>query len=91
MSTSHKKVVISLPHHLLQEVDRLVQAEKLDRSQLVAEAMAQYLQEHKRARLREELKEGYIQMAGINLQLAEEGTSEIEELYSYEEQLAEAK
>ncbi len=91
MSSSTKRVMVSLPYQLLEEVDRLVQAEKRNRSQVVTEAMTQYLRERKREQLRRELKEGYIQMARINLQLAEEDTNEIEELYLYEERLAEAK
>lgn len=85
-----KRVTISIPGELLEEVDNLVRAEKLNRSQFVAEAMTYYLRERKREQLRAELKEGYIRMASLNLQLAEED-SLLDDLYLYEEQLAEAK
>lgn len=91
MGSGTKRVMVTLPYQLLEEVDRLVRAEKRNRSQLVAEAMTHYLRERKREQLRQELREGYIQMAKLNLQLAEEDTAEIEELYLYEERLAEAK
>lgn len=85
-----RRVTISIPGELLEEVDNLVRAEKRNRSQFVAEAMTYYLKERKREQLRRELRDGYIRMASLNLQLAEEDSS-LDDLYSYEEQLAEAK
>jgi len=86
-----RRVTISIPGELLEEVDNLVRAEKRNRSQFVAEAMTYYLKERKREQLRRELRDGYIRMASLNLQLAEEDYSSLDDLYSYEEQLAEAK
>ncbi len=65
--------MISLPDSLLQEVDGLVAEENRNRSELIREAMSHYLQEVKRRRIREQLKQGYLEMARTNLVLAEEG------------------
>ncbi|NLY54579.1 MAG: ribbon-helix-helix protein, CopG family [Firmicutes bacterium] len=64
--------MISLPDSLLAEVDGLVAEENRNRSELIREAMHMYLQEVKRRRIREQLKQGYLEMARTNLALAEE-------------------
>lgn len=64
--------MISLPDSLLAEVDGVVASEKRNRSELIREAMRMYLQELKRQRIREELKQGYQEMARTNLALAAE-------------------
>lgn len=69
---SSKRIMISLPSSLLQEVDGLVAVEKINRSQLIREAMRLYLEERKKRDLRERMKRGYQEMARINLALAEE-------------------
>lgn len=85
-----KRIMISLPHKLLAEVDRIVEEENGNRSQFVREAMQMYILERKKQILREKLKEGYQRMAALNLLLAEEGTDD-ELLEKYERQLAEAE
>ncbi len=67
-----KRIMISLPDALLQEVDGLVAAENRNRSELIREAMSLYLQEMRKQRIREQLKQGYLEMARTNLVLAEE-------------------
>lgn len=63
-----------MPDTLLQEIDGMVALEKgVSRSQLVLEAVHRFLEERKRRELRDQMKMGYLSMAGINLQLAEEG------------------
>lgn len=69
---SSKRIMISLPNSLLQEVDGLVAVEKMNRSQLIREAMRLYLEERRKRDLRERMKKGYQEMARINLALAEE-------------------
>lgn len=64
--------MISLPESLLAEVDGIVAVENKNRSELIREAMHMYLQEAKRQRIRERLKQGYLEMARTNLSLAEE-------------------
>ncbi len=65
-----KRVMISLPDHLLSEIDCIAAAENLNRSEFVREAMKLYITERKRRLLREQMKKGYMEMANINLSLA---------------------
>ena len=67
-----KRVMISLPDTLLEEVDGIAAAEQLNRSEFIREAMKLYIAERKKRKLREEMKRGYIEMAKINLALAME-------------------
>ena len=68
-----KRIMISIPHSLLQEVDGIIAVEKRNRSEFVREAMRLYIEERKRKETRENMKRGYQEMAKINLVLAEEG------------------
>lgn len=76
----NKRIIISLPISLLEEVDGITGEERTNRSQLIREAMRFYLEERKKSRLREELRRGYLEMAQINLTLAQEA-------FSYEEEV----
>lgn len=80
-----KRIMISLPGSLLEEVDDLAAAEKLNRSEFIREAMKMYIQERKRHLLREQMKKGYMEMAKINLALAmEQERLESEALPAYD-------
>lgn len=68
----NKRIMISLPVSLLEEVDGITGQEKTNRSRLIREAMRFYLEERKKSRLREEMRRGYLEMAQINLALAQE-------------------
>lgn len=68
-----KRIMISIPHSLLQEVDGIIASEKRNRSEFVREAMRLYIEERKRKEARENMRRGYLEMAKINLVLAEEG------------------
>lgn len=70
--TETKRIMISLPHNLLQEVDGVVAKERLTRSEFIREAMRLYLKEREKQQIREKLERGYREMAGINLSLARE-------------------
>lgn len=70
---SSKRIVVSVPAHLLREVDGLVAVERWSRSALVREAVRIYVEERKKRDMREQMKRGYREMARINLTLAEEG------------------
>ncbi|NLK08899.1 MAG: ribbon-helix-helix protein, CopG family [Firmicutes bacterium] len=84
--------MICLPSNLLEQVDEVVRELQGNRSQFVREAMRFYLMERRRTRLREELIEGYRQMAQLNLQIAEESEVNYDfDLETYERQLASAK
>lgn len=67
-----KRIMISLPEYLLQEVDGLVQKDNSNRSELIRQAMKQYLMERKKRLLRETMQRGYMEMAKINLNMASE-------------------
>lgn len=67
-----KRIMISLPHSLLQEVDGVVQSEKKTRSEFIREAMKLYLRERKKKQIRERMQAGYLEMARLNLNLANE-------------------
>ncbi len=84
-----KRIMITLPDNLLQEMDGVARQEKRNRSELIREVMKRYIEERRRFELRERLKEGYRTMAGLSLELAAEAlTAENEALALYEEALA---
>lgn len=66
-----RKILISLPDNLLKEVDQLVSVEKTNRSEFVREAMKLYIREKRKIEMRDKMKKGYIEMAEINIRLAE--------------------
>ncbi len=84
-----KRVMVSLPESLLDEVDWLVQQESWNRSQFIREAMKLYLADLRRRELREEMKRGYEEMADFNLQVAHEHNckDELKILEKYEQGL----
>ncbi len=88
-----KRVMISLPHNLLKEIDGFVQEKGSgNRSEFIKEAMKLYLHEKKRQKIREQLRNGYIKMSNINLELADEGIEYDARIMSYyEETLAECE
>lgn len=67
-----KRIMISLPQNLLQEVDGVVERENSNRSELIREAMKLYLKERQKRQIRESMQKGYMEMANINLDLASE-------------------
>ncbi|KAB2951836.1 ribbon-helix-helix protein, CopG family [Heliorestis acidaminivorans] len=84
-----KRIQVTLPETLLTELDRVLMAEKMNRSQLIREAVNLYMIEHKRKVLRDQMRRGYIEMARINLELALEGfTAEVDVERLFEARLA---
>jgi CopG family transcriptional regulator/antitoxin EndoAI len=67
-----KRIMISLPKNLLQEVDGMVQQEKSNRSEFIRQAMKLYLYERKKREIRDAMQQGYMEMAKINLKMASE-------------------
>ncbi len=87
-----KKIMISLPNSLLEQVDLIAAMEKKNRSQFIREAMKLYIKEREKRQIREKMKKGYLEMAKLNLSLAEVGLeSDNEALNKYETQLAECE
>jgi CopG family transcriptional regulator/antitoxin EndoAI len=76
-----KQIMIQVPDSLLQEVDGVIIMENLSRSQFVQDAMRLYVGELRRKALREMMRQGYQEMAALNLLLAEEGITADTEVY----------
>ena len=75
-----KKVLITVPDTLLEQVDRIVDSEK------------RYIAEKKKLSLREQMKKGYQEMAELNLSIAAMCfDAENEQFSKYEEKLAECE
>jgi CopG family transcriptional regulator/antitoxin EndoAI len=74
VSNAHntKRIMISLPDLLLQEVDGIVEKDNSNRSEFIRQAMRLYLMERKKRGLRESMQRGYMEMAMINLSMASE-------------------
>lgn len=64
--------MISLPDHLLREVDFVVAKENTNRSEVIRQAMKQFLVERKTRLIRDAMQRGYLEMAKINLHMASE-------------------
>ena len=87
-----KKVLITVPEPLLEEVDLICSSEKSNRSEFVREAMKCYLAEKRKMALREQMKRGYQEMADINLEISDTYFDlEDEQFARYEEKLAECE
>ncbi len=85
-----KRVLISVPDHLLKEVDSIVSLEKTNRSEFVRDAMRLYLRERRRLELIGHMKHGYREMAGINMAITEMYlNADNEQQKKYEERLGE--
>jgi CopG family transcriptional regulator / antitoxin EndoAI len=88
--SQYKKILISIPDNLLEELDNMVSHEKTNRSILVREAMNLYIREKHKIELRDKMRNGYEEMGHINLRLAEVclGADEDQQC-RYEERLGE--
>ena len=82
-----KRIMISLPSSLLQEVDGIVDNHNTSRSYLIREAMTMYINEIKKQQIRESLQTGYQAMSTINLTLANEAVEAENEAVDVIEQL----
>ena len=87
-----KKILISLPETLLNEVDNLASIDNINRSELIREAMKLYLGQRKRTELREKLIKGYQEMAQLSISLSEDCFSQdVEDFLNYEKNLGRCK
>jgi CopG family transcriptional regulator/antitoxin EndoAI len=83
-----KRILVSLPESLLEEVDILAAMENRNRSEFIREAMRLYIRERKKMKIRESMKKGYLEMGTINAELAEMSlTAENECFLRYERKL----
>ncbi|MBC1360545.1 CopG family ribbon-helix-helix protein [Listeria welshimeri] len=76
MLEKEKRTIISveLTQEMVQELDVVVEKEKMGRSELIMEATQQFLQEKRARELRDEMERGYAEMATINFAIACECT-----------------
>lgn len=72
VSANTKRITVSLPQHLLNEVDGLIKRENVNRSEFISQATTAFLREKKKRQIRETMQQGYMEMAKINLNLAAE-------------------
>ncbi len=87
-----KKILITLPNTLLEEVDALALQENTNRSEFIREAMKYYIKYKKNLEIKERLKKGYQEMGEMNLAIAEMCfEADNKQLDGYEEKLAECE
>jgi len=65
-----RRIVVCLPEKIIEEVDDIVSMEKRNRSDFIKEAIYSVLLERRKAGVREQMRQGYLEMAQINLTLA---------------------
>lgn len=87
-----RRISISLPASLIEEIDDAAKNDKYSRSEIVALAMRQYLRERRRIELKKEMASGYQNMGSINLSIAEKSFLSDESAYKiYEDFLSESE
>ncbi len=87
-----KKVLITIPDSLLEEIDALAKQENKNRSEMVREVMKIYIKEKQRDYIVKSLSQGYQEMAEINLAIARKCFDADEEISRhYEEKLTECE
>jgi CopG family transcriptional regulator/antitoxin EndoAI len=83
-----KRIMISMPDSLLQEVDGVVNRETGNRSEFIREAVKMLLAERQRRGNLDRYRVGYEQVGGLNRKLAEEGLAvDYSDLENYENYL----
>lgn len=88
--TESKRIIISLPESLLAEVDGIVTIENRNRSEFIREAIISILHERRKKGIREQMRNGYLEMAQLNLAISRELYNvEQEVILYYEENIVE--
>ncbi len=71
MSESNsREIVVRLPHHLIKEMDGVARLDHMNRSEVLHRAVRTYLSERGKGQIRESMRQGYMEMAKINLNIA---------------------
>lgn len=85
----NRRIVVCLPQSLIEEVDDIVSLENRNRSDFIREAIYSVLHERRKAGIREQMRQGYLEMAQINLSIAKDlSHAEEEATVCYEKKLA---
>ncbi|WP_041667735.1 ribbon-helix-helix protein, CopG family [Acetohalobium arabaticum] len=84
--------MISLPDSLLEKVDGVAEQENQNRSEFVRKAMKLYIAELRKEEIKQEMKQGYLEMGNINLEIAEDNIRiENRDFSKYEANIAECE
>ncbi|MDW5300386.1 MAG: ribbon-helix-helix protein, CopG family [Sedimentibacter sp.] len=84
----NKKILISIPENLLNELDNAVKAEGTNRSDFIRKSIRFYLIEKRKIEIRNKMKAGYLEMSNINKSITEEySEGDYEDFLSYETKL----
>ncbi|MFA6808247.1 MAG: ribbon-helix-helix protein, CopG family [Eubacteriales bacterium] len=85
----NKRIIVSLPESLLEEVDGIVSMEKRNRNDFIKEALNRVVCERRKAGMREQMRLGYQEMGQINLSIVKDlYQAEQEATVYYEDKLA---
>ncbi|HBM79438.1 MAG: CopG family transcriptional regulator [Clostridiales bacterium] len=85
-----KKIEVNLPESILRECDEILNKDNKNISEFIKDAVIVYIEERKRYRIRETMKNGYIEMSKVNQEIAEFGFAmDLSDLCEYEARLAE--
>ncbi|MFC4618861.1 antitoxin [Camelliibacillus cellulosilyticus] len=66
------EIVVKLPQHILQEMDGAARMDNVNRNEILNRAVNLYLRERNKRHIRESMRQGYMEMAKINLNIASE-------------------
>ena len=72
MNQTMRRIIVTIPSNLLQQMDEMAARLNLDRSQFICQSVETFLEEQRRHELRVLLKEGYLYRAQESLRIAEE-------------------
>ena len=87
-----KEIKIKMPEYLLKELNSYSRQNDEHRNTILIDAVKLYLRERKKEEVRNNLKRGYLKMATLNRQLADEGFStDCYSFYCYEQRLVECE
>ncbi|MBU3179691.1 CopG family transcriptional regulator [Clostridium psychrophilum] len=90
MSTS-KKLVINLSKKLYIAFNKSLQKDCKKRSEFIGEAIILYIEEKKKLNYIDKMKQGYLEMAELNLKIANMGfETDIKDFKEYEVKLSES-
>ncbi len=85
-SSENRRVSVTLPDLLIDEIDKLSSSLNRSRSEVIAFALKKYLNEKRSVEIKEQLKKGYLEMGELNLDIAENSLLSDESAYEiYEE------
>lgn len=86
-----KKLVVNLNESLYNEFNKALEEDCKKRSEFIRDAIILYIEEKKRHDAFDQMKKGYVEMAQLNLEIADMGfANDVEEFKKYEAKLAES-